>query len=68
MAFALPRFQRNEVNRAGRILASDHLDVDEWLWSYEVLANWRACHGYPINTFQALLRKKVKEIGMCQWF
>ena len=27
-----------------------------------VLANWRACHGYPINTFQALLRLRLKAI------
>jgi putative GTP pyrophosphokinase len=27
-----------------------------------VLANWRASHAYPINTFQALLRLKLKSI------
>lgn len=62
MAFAVPRFQKNEVNRAGAILASDSADGDDWLWAYEVLANWRACHGYPINTFQATLRQKLKAI------
>ena len=29
---------------------------------YEVLSNWRACHGYPINTFQATLRQKLRTI------
>ena len=24
------------------------------------MANWRACHGYPINTFQATLRSKLR--------
>ncbi|MCI0419703.1 MAG: RelA/SpoT domain-containing protein [Acidobacteria bacterium] len=66
MAFVLPRFQRREVNRAGAILASDLADEpkdwDEWGWAYEVLSNWRACHGYPINTFQATLRQKLRTI------
>lgn len=68
MAFVTPRFQKQEVNRAGKILASTDLGVDtldtlsDWIWAYGVLANWRACHGYPINTFQALLRKRVKSL------
>lgn len=62
MVFAVPQFERREVNRAGVILASDLTDIDEWLWAYQVLGNWRACHGYPINTFQATLRSKLKTI------
>jgi hypothetical protein len=31
--------------------------------AHSVLSNWRACHGYPINTFQALLRKRLKNIS-----
>lgn len=37
-------------------------DLDSQIWAYLALANWRACHAYPINTFQALLRKKLKTI------
>ena len=64
MAFVKPRFQKSEINRAGRVLTSsdlnfDESDWDDWVWAYEVLSNWRACHGYPINTFQALLRKRL---------
>lgn len=62
MAFVKPSFEKAEVNRAGKILASVKPDTDDWLWAYEVLANWRACHGYPINTFQSLLRTRLKEI------
>ena len=62
MAFVKPKYQKAEVNRAGKFLASVEPDTDDWLWAYEVLANWRACHGYPINTFQALLRKRLKSI------
>ena len=62
MAFVKPAYDKAAVNRAGKILASVEPDTDDWLWAYEVLANWRACHGYPINTFQALLRKRLKRI------
>ncbi|MEA1894581.1 MAG: RelA/SpoT domain-containing protein [Euryarchaeota archaeon] len=28
----------------------------------EILNNWRSCHRYPINTFQATLHQKVEKI------
>lgn len=64
MAFAALKFSKAEVNRAGKILASDNpsQNLVEWFWAYEVLANWRACHGYPINTFQATLRNRLQGI------
>jgi putative GTP pyrophosphokinase len=68
MAFAKPNYKKNEVNRAGEILVSelngstDITDMDKWVWAYEVLSNWRACHGYPMNTFQATLRQKLRAI------
>jgi putative GTP pyrophosphokinase len=61
MAFVRPIYTNADVNRAGKILASDNPDDDDWIWAYyDVLANWRACHGYPINTFQSLLRMRIK--------
>ncbi len=62
MTWPIPKFSRNEVNHAGKILATEGSDVDEWFHAIEVLTNWRACHGYPINTFQATLRNKLKHI------
>jgi len=61
MPFVEPAFSRNQVSRAGDILArpTDFVLGDRD-WAEEVLANWRACHGYPINTFQATLRTKLK--------
>ena len=61
MAFVEPGYSRNQVNRAGEILArpGDH-PASEQPWAEAVLANWRACHGYPINTFQATLRAKLR--------
>lgn len=70
MAFPKPENSRGQVNRAGEILrayaqsteAVPIEQLDEWNWAYEVLANWRACHNYPINTFQATLRSRLKAI------
>jgi putative GTP pyrophosphokinase len=68
MTWPTPQYTRNQVSKAGEFLASrgdgplEGSEIDVWMHSYEVLANWRACHGYPINTFQATLRNRLKKI------
>lgn len=63
MAFVEPGYSKNQINKAGDILASpENYDVHERDWANQVLANWRAAHGYPINTFQATLRQKLHTI------
>ncbi len=63
MAFATLQFTKGQVNRAGDVLMEPQkYEPEELLWANQVLANWRACHLYPINTFQALLRLKLKSI------
>ena len=63
MAYVEPQYTKGQVNRAGEILSNlaSNSDADQ-AWADLVLANWRACHGYPINTFQALLRLRLKKI------
>ena len=61
MPFIPPGYSRSQVNKAGMILANpEAYSSTDQKWADEVLANWRACHGYPINTFQATLRTKLK--------
>ena len=61
MSFVTPQFSKSQVNRAGEILAlPEAFSISDQGWAADVLANWRACHGYPINTFQATLRYKLK--------
>lgn len=61
MAFVDPKFSRKQVNRAGHILVDPGaFSAAEQARAADVLANWRACHGYPINTFQATLRAKLR--------
>ncbi|MBN1506255.1 MAG: RelA/SpoT domain-containing protein [Sedimentisphaerales bacterium] len=61
MAFArVPRESRNQINKAGAILAADNPDFRDYAWALDLADRWRACHAYPINTFQATLRTKLR--------
>jgi len=62
MAWPTPQFSKGDINRAGAILAKLDSKEEELEWAHAVLGNWRACHGYPINTFQATLRDKLKKM------
>lgn len=70
MVFPQPEHSRGQVNHAGKILrayaqSTDAVPIeqlDEYNWAYDVLSNWRACHNYPINTFQATLRSRLRTI------
>jgi putative GTP pyrophosphokinase len=63
VAFVEPQYSKSQVNKAGEILvAPKAYSAEDREWARGVLANWRACHGHPINTFQATLRLKLKAI------
>lgn len=55
-------FSRGDVNRAGKIFREVSATTEKILWAAEVLGRWRAMHNYPINTFQATLRKRLHSI------
>ncbi len=61
MAFApVPRESRNQINKAGAILIADNPSALDLGWALNLANRWRACHAYPINTFQATLRTKLR--------
>ena len=70
MTFPTPSYSREQVKRAGIYLVEneDIPDIDDnellvkWFEAHRVLTNWRACHSYPINTFQSTLRQKLRAI------
>ena len=65
MGWPTPEYSKSQVNKAGKIfvnLSADR-DLEEFLWAFDVLNNWRSCHGYPINTFQATMRQKLKSVN-----
>lgn len=62
-SFVSPKYTKAEVNRAGKILVDgrEH-SADEIMIAENIFANWRASHAYPINTFQATLRNRLKNV------
>ena len=62
MAYARPEFSNGEVRRAGDVLRLEAAPVADLEWANHVLANWRASHAYPLNTFQSTLRRKLRGI------
>ena len=60
MAFPpIPSYSKSVINRAGKDLASGKLKGAEYRSASTIVNAWRTCHAYPINTFNATLRKKT---------
>ncbi len=60
MAFSLvPKESKNQIKQAGQILIKDKPSDEELAWARDLADRWRACHAYPINTFQSTLRRKL---------
>lgn len=61
MAFSLvPKESKNKINKAGKILVKDNPTTEELGWAIDLADRWRACHAYPINTFNSTLRVKLR--------
>lgn len=58
---AVPKESKKQVDRAGQILAGSNQSKGDLVRALELAGAWRACHAYPINTFQSTLRTKVRE-------
>ena len=52
---------KSSVHKAGSILRKENATSEELEQALTTLSRWRALHSYPINTFQAYLRLKVKK-------
>lgn len=64
MGFVKPEHSRKQVERAGDALRQSPMNIDKVVAAIPVISNWRAAHAYPLNTFQATLRHKLKSLGM----
>lgn len=64
MAFAkVPSISKSKVNMAGKVLAESKPNGLTRDAAISIADAWRACHAYPINTFQATLRRKLKKFS-----
>ncbi|MFA5260915.1 MAG: RelA/SpoT domain-containing protein [Candidatus Omnitrophota bacterium] len=57
----VPKISKNQINKAGKILIVEDPNIEDFLWAIDLANQWRACHAYPINTFNATLRSKLKD-------
>lgn len=55
MVYPSPPTPKADVRRAGQKIASGHFDPKD----LEIVDQWRASHGYVINTFQALIKNHI---------
>jgi ppGpp synthetase/RelA/SpoT-type nucleotidyltranferase len=53
---------RAAVDRAGRTLLNENSSEQELDAAWDAIANWRALHGFPLNTIAADLHQKVKRV------
>lgn len=58
----VPSESKKMINKAGKFLIQEDIFSDRYQEALDLANRWRACHAYPINTFQATLRKKVKDV------
>src|SRR5262245_59062795 len=56
----VPKESKTKINQAGKILARGAIFSDEYETALFLAIRWRTCIAYPINTFQASLRTKLK--------
>lgn len=63
MAFTpVPIDSKNKINNAGKVLISNESDNASFLRALKLAEKWRACHAYPLNTFNTYLRNNIKKI------
>jgi putative GTP pyrophosphokinase len=62
MPWPKPEYSKTQVKKAGQILIDENRSSQKFYDAFSVVENWRSSHGYPINTFQATLRSKLKAI------
>ena len=62
MAFTVPDFTRGQINRAGVVLLDPAATDQAKAEAIDLINHWRACHAYPINTFQATLRWRLRKV------
>ncbi len=62
MSYTIPNFTRGQVNRAGGVLIVPNKTSHAMAEALVLINHWRACHAYPMNTFQATLRWRLKKV------
>jgi hypothetical protein len=58
--WATPQYSKDQVKKAGAAFIDPATSPDDQVIARAVTNNWRSSHGFPLNTMQMTLRRKVK--------
>ncbi len=58
----VPAESKTSINKAGKVLIDKTSTDADFDWARDLAERWRACHAYPINTFQSTLRTKTRNL------
>src|SRR5687767_3478703 len=61
MAWVAPQYERQQVNRAGRIRLDETASPEARESVLGIINNWRSSHSFPLNTFQMTLRERARK-------
>ncbi|WP_109486649.1 RelA/SpoT domain-containing protein [Occallatibacter savannae] len=68
MAWAKHQYTKGQIDRAGDILSHENpfennpLGADEYFEAIDIVNNWRAVHGYPLQQMKMALKRRAKRI------
>lgn len=54
----IPQYTKNQINKAGKIIADPFSTPEEYKQALIILNNWRASHAYPLQIICSNLRRK----------
>lgn len=57
------KYSKRQIDEAGKTLLNIKATQKQKNEALDILGNFRSCHAYPINTFQATLRNRLNKLG-----
>jgi len=64
MAWAVSKYTKGAVARAGKTLVDPQATVDQRMAALDVMSSWRAAHAYPMHALLMMLRRKSADIDL----
>ena len=62
MAWVKPEHAKSRIDWAGEVLASDLASAENALAALQIVNNWRAVHGYPLQAIKMTLKKRAQRV------
>lgn len=56
-------YSKTKIDKAGELLKNTAVSSDEKLQALDILSNWRATHGVPLDTFARILKSRAQKIN-----